>query len=94
MPDYKTLKPGDRIGIIAIPKPDLEQMAQRMREGKPDAQATVRILQRLRDRKKILRIDHIDEYGYPWFDVEFRNKKGTWEHHSLAVMDNASWDFS
>lgn len=92
MADPCTLKLGDRIRILAVPAADAAQAAAAMRRGDPLAQWTMRILQRLADRKDIVRIDEIDEYGKPWFRYQFRNKRGTWEHHTVAVMDSASWE--
>ena len=92
MPDPRALKLGDRIRIIAIPTGDAAQAADAMRRGDPLFQWTMRILQRLADRKDIVRIDAIDEYGQPWFSYQFRNKRGAWEHHTLVVMDADSWE--
>jgi len=92
VPDPRTLHVGDRIRIVACPKADVAQMAVAMRRGNPDAQFTVRILQRLADRRQVVCIDQIDEYGKPWFSYRFRNKRGRQEEHSLAVMDEASWE--
>ena len=92
MPNPSTLKQGDRIRILAIPAADSAQAAAAMRRGDPLAQWTMRILQRLADRKDIVRIDTIDEYGQPWFSYHFRNKRGAWEYHTVAVMESASWE--
>ena len=92
MPNPSTLKPGDRIRILAIPAADSAQAAAAMRRGDPLAQWTMRILQHLADRRDIVRIDEIDEYGAPWFSYQFRNKRGAWEYHTVAVMDSDSWE--
>ena len=92
MPDPSTLKVGDRIRILSVPTADAVDAAAKMRRADPFAQWTMRILQRLADRKDIVRIDTIDEYGQPWFSYHFRNKRGAWEYHSLAIMEPDSWE--
>ena len=38
-------------------------------------------------------LHRIDEYGYPWFDVVLKDADGTVHEHSLAIMEDDSWDF-
>ena len=95
MPDRRALKPGDRIRIIAIPEQDLEQRRRQQRAGRriDKDMDTIRILQKLRDKRRVCVIREIDEWGYPWIDYVFKNKQGRWEDHSLAIMDDASWAY-
>lgn len=92
MPDRGSLRVGDRIRILRVPAQDLAAMANAMRQGRRDPQWTVRVLQRLADRRHLVRIDDIDEYHTPWFSYSFKNKANTWEHHRVAVMENDSWE--
>jgi hypothetical protein len=69
-------------------------MADAMRREDPLAQWTTRVLQRLADRRQVVRIDQIDEYGTPWFSYSFKNKSASWEHHHLAVMEDGSWELA
>jgi hypothetical protein len=92
MPDPHDLRIGDRIRCVRIPTGDLVDLRKRQRCGVPWAHDTVRILQRLADRRQVVAIDDVDEYGTPWFSYAFRNKTGRWEYHRLAVMDASSWE--
>ncbi len=92
MPSRALLQAGDKIRIVRVPAHDLVNCANAMRSGKPWAQHTVRILQRLADRKQVVRIYEIDEYGNAWFATCFKNKHNAWEEHFLALMEDDSWE--
>jgi hypothetical protein len=83
---------GNRIRILAVPALDMRAMAEAMRRKDPLAQWTTRVLQRLADRRHVVRIDEIDDHGTPWFPYSFKNKSNEWEHHHLAVMEDDSWE--
>ena len=68
-------------------------MAKAMQRKDPLAQWTTRVLQRLADRKHIVRIDTIDEYATPWFTYTFKNKANSRELHCIAIMEDDSWEF-
>jgi hypothetical protein len=93
MPDRKLLKVGDLIRVIAIPPFDLAQMYDGLAKGMPDPGFTVRVIQHLKDTRKIRRVVSVDEYGNAWIEVKLRNKKHqSMEEHSLAIMDDESWE--
>jgi hypothetical protein len=80
----KDLKAGDRIRIFAVTG-----------QGNPNLYLhpdTRRVYKKLIARKGSVRIYWIDEYGSPWYWCRFKRKNGTWEYHSLSVMDtDANW---
>jgi len=92
MPSRAHLHAGDRIRILRVPAHDLVNCAHAMREGRPWAQSTVRVLQRLADRRQVVRIYEVDEYGNAWFASCFKNKRNVWEEHFLAIMEDDSWE--
>jgi len=74
------LNVGDRVRIVSIPG-----------EGIPGyilMPETRRVFKRLIARRRPVRIARIDEYGSPWYDCRFRNRKGRVEYHSLSIMEN------
>ncbi len=85
MPDWKKLRVGDRIRIIAVPAGDQAQYKETKRTF------TVRVLWRLIAKRTIVTINRIDEYAHPWFDYTFKNHRGRLEYHSLTVCDDDSW---
>jgi len=85
MPDWRRLRVGDRIRIVAVPRWDQEQYDQTGEDF------TFRVLKRLADRKTVRVIARIDEYDHPWIDYRFRNKSGKMEYHTLTVCHNDSW---
>jgi hypothetical protein len=85
---YKALKVGDKIRFVRLPTLDREQY-----EHTGD-DFTVRVIQKLISEAVVCSIGRIDEYGYPWFDYEMVAEDGETEHHSLAVMDDESWELA
>jgi len=65
-------------------------------EGVPGyfmVQETLRLFKRLVAKGTVLRIYTIDEYKNPWARVRFKNQRGRWEVHDLAVFDDdADWE--
>jgi hypothetical protein len=75
------LKPGDTIMVIKIPS-SVTSMPASMRDG-PDG--TLRVFQRIKDRGRWHKIDEVTTHGTVWISYAFRNKKGRFEYHRLAV---------
>jgi len=87
MPDWRRLRVGDKIRIVAV-RPYIQE-----EYGRTGDDFTFRVLKRLADRQTIRVIARIDEFGQPWFDYRFRNDAGEMEDHALAVCDDDSWVF-
>jgi hypothetical protein len=51
---------------------------------------TRRLYKRLIERGRPVRVWFVDEWKTPWISCRFRDKKGNWEWHSLAIDDD-SW---
>lgn len=49
-------------------------------------------LERIIASDPIVTIDHVDEFGAPWFKRELIADDGTMEYHSLTITDNDSWE--
>jgi len=92
MPDRRALKVGDRIRLVTVPEADLEQRERELRESAEDAGWTADTIERIIKQDPIVTISRIDEYGLPWFDYELRREDGTSEYHSLAIMEDDSWE--
>jgi len=72
------LKVGDRVLIIGIPG-----------QGRPNYYLhpdTRRVYKKLIKRNRPVRIKTIDEFG-PWYECRFRRNNGTYEVHSLNIID-------
>jgi hypothetical protein len=95
MRDYRDLRVGDRVVIVEIPKSDLDQYKLESSLGLNDAPSieTVAVLQRLISLKKVCKITHVDEYGFPWFDYSFGNSIKVLQCGSLNISENQSWRF-
>lgn len=80
----KKLKVGDKIRILDVPGKDIP--------GYYIHKDTVRVYKKIVARKRAVRISNIDEYDQPWYTCKFRCNNGTWEWHSLVVMeDDTNW---
>jgi len=78
--DTSDLEIGDRIRIVRMPG-----------EGIADYflhEDTRRVFKKLIARGSSVRIARKDEYGVPWYDCRFRRRNGTWEFHTLAVLES------
>ena len=84
--DWKTLRVGDRIRIIAVPLTD-----QKHFDDSGDNE-TYQVLRQLVDTRSVCTIEFIDSTGYPWITCHFRNPCGELEEHGLAIWDNESWE--
>ena len=85
MPDWRRLRVGDRVRIVAIPRADAEQYR---RTG--DA-FTVRVLRRLIRTRSVRTISRIDENGCPWFEYRKRTRGARTHYHALMIFDDESW---
>ena len=85
MPDWRRLRVGDSIRIVAIPVGDETQFRE------TGNAFTVRVLRRLIRTGSVRTISRIDECGYPWFEYRIRTRAGRTEYHSLLISDDESW---
>lgn len=85
MTKRSALKIGDRILLTQIPAFDLAS-----KSDEPDSLNTVEIIRILIDQQSVVIIDHIDEYGNPWFSADIEIS-GEVQHHTLAIMDDDYW---
>lgn len=92
MPDRTKLKVGDRIHLPAVPEIDQRQKQEEIKRGLTDAGWTADTIERILQQNPVVTINRIDEWGSAWFDYEL-NQKGASEFHSLAIMDDGSWEF-
>jgi hypothetical protein len=84
---WEQLLVGDCIRIVRVPA-CVWAMPLRTRDG---PEGTLRIYQKLIDKRVLLRVCEIDGQGIPWIRYTFRNKQQQWEYHWLAVNDD-SWE--
>ena len=94
MPDYRSLKIGDRIRLLRVPAADVRQRERERGEGLADAGWTAETIERIIRHDPIVTISRIDEYGQPWFDCELITDAGAVEEHTLAVLDDDSWTWA
>jgi len=93
VPDRKQLCPGDTIRIVRVPQADLDQRERELVEKKvEDPGMTANALEKLIVTSPIVTIDHIDEYGFPWFECKLLDEFGREEIHSFAIMEDESWE--
>ena len=92
MPDHTALKVGDSIRLLRVPNGDLRQRERERREGIEDAGWTADTIERIIAQNPVVTIDRIDEYGLLWFDVRLLCDNGAVEEHSIAIMEDESWE--
>jgi len=73
------LKVGDRVRILSVPGEG--------RSGYYIHRDTVRVYRKLLERKRLVRICRVDEFG-PWYHCRFRGRDGKLESHRLLVADD------
>jgi len=73
------LKIGDKIRIVAVPGEGIK--------GYTIHPETVQVYKDVIARKRSVRISKIDEYGRPWYNVQFK-VDGHWDWHSLCIMSS------
>lgn len=83
--DWRRLRVGDRVRIVAIPVADEKQLRE------TGNAFTVRVLRRLIRTRSVRTITKIDEWGSPWFEYRMRGRGGRTEYHSLIISDDESW---
>lgn len=76
-----------------MPTGDLQQRERELREAREDAGYTADTIERIIAQDAVVTIVEIDEYGYPWFRYDLRREDGTVEEHSLAIMEDESWEW-
>jgi hypothetical protein len=92
MPDRTKLQIGDRLRVLAVPTADLQQREREIFARSEDAGSTANAIERIIKERPLVEIARVDEYGSAWFDVELRDETGNVEYHSLAIMDDDSWE--
>jgi hypothetical protein len=93
MPEWKTLKAGDRVRLLCVPKSDLKQREHEISVGAEEASSTADTLEEIIASNPIVTINHVDEFGAPWFKRELTADDGTIHYHSLTITDDDSWEF-
>lgn len=83
------LQIGDRIRLLHVPETDLAARARE--EADPEWVPTATVLEHLIATQPVQVIDEIDRYGHPWFSAHFV-WGGEPQEHSIALMDEASWE--
>lgn len=86
------LRPGDQIRLLCIPAADLQQRERELREGSELAGWTADTIERIIARDPVVVISRIDELATPWFDVELTTESGEAEQHTIAIMEDESWE--
>lgn len=92
MPNRAQLREGDRIRLLCVPAFDLQQRQRELHEGMEDAGSTATTIERIIAEDPIVEIVEIDRYGTPWFERELTASDGAVEYHSVAVLDDDSWE--
>jgi len=92
MPDRSRLRVGDRIRIVGVPDGDGRQRGRELAAKFPYAGWTADTLERLVRSNQVVVIDVIDDFGQAWFDFKVPSADGSLEEHSIAVMDDESWE--
>ena len=91
MPDRNALRVGDRIRLLRVPTPDLEQRARLISEGKAVDDSTANIIERIIESTPVVEIESVHN-DCPWFEVALPHANGIVEYHSIAVIDDDSWE--
>jgi hypothetical protein len=93
MPDWKSLKVGDRIRLLCVPRADLEQRAEEVRRGTQMAGCTADGIERIIKPNPVVVVAYIDEYGCPYYERQLPSANGEIESHTLSITENESWEF-
>lgn len=94
MPDRTKLRIGDRIRLLAVPKCDLDQRLREINAGTEDAGWTADTIEQILRQDPVVTISSIDEYGKPWFEYQLRSQDGEVAEHSIAIIEDDSWEFT
>jgi hypothetical protein len=90
--NWRKLRAGDRVRLLRVPEADLRQRKEEVRRGAEMAGWTADTLERILALDPVVTIDHVDEYGAPWFNYELIGEDGQPEHHSLTITEDESWE--
>lgn len=90
---WRTLKPGDRIRLLCVPDSDLRQREQELLNGAEMAGWTADTLERIIALDPVVTINHVDEYGMPWFEYQLTGDGGRVDYHSLGITEDESWEY-
>lgn len=93
MPDWRSLRVGDRVRLLRVPGADLAQRERELRDGAEMAGWTADTIERIIATDPIVIIREIDEFGVPWFERQLPSADGNIEYHSLTITDDESWEF-
>jgi len=75
---------------MAVPEADLRQRERELQIPEfEDPGWTADTIERILRTDPVVQIDRIDEFAMPWFNYVFPG--GEW--HTLAIMDDVSWDY-
>jgi hypothetical protein len=90
--NWRKLRAGDRVRLLRVPESDLRQRDDEVRRGAEMSGWTADTLERILAIDPVVTIDHVDEFGAPWFRYELVNEDGQVEHHSLTITEDESWE--
>ena len=86
--DWKNLKVGDKIRIVAIP--GFDENGKKIK-GYTIYGETITAYKKLIARKRPVRIYEIDEWGNPWFQFRFK-ERDEWHTHIMAIFkEDDNW---
>lgn len=91
MPDFHSLKAGDRIRLLSVPAHDLAQRKEELQRGVEMAGWTADTIEQIIEQCPVVEISRVDEYGHPWFECDVMTSDGV-ERHTLNISDNESWE--
>lgn len=74
--EWKRLRIGDKIRFVALPTGYSRHNCHR---------DTLRAYRTLIERRRPVRIHHLDELKMPWVHFRVRRSDGTWDHHYLLI---------
>jgi hypothetical protein len=94
MPNWRTLKVGDRIRLLGVPAADQRQRDEEVALGSEDAGYTADIIARIVAQSPLVTIAQIDEFGQPWYRADVRLDDGTTEEHWMAVCHDDAWELA
>ena len=81
---WRELRAGDRIRFVALP-------SEWDRPGFYVHSDTRRLVRRLIERGRSLRVCQVDEWGVPWVACRFCRPAGNWEYHDLGIFEETGW---
>jgi hypothetical protein len=92
MPDWRSLKVGDRVRLLRVPAPDLEQRSSELFSNAEMAGWTADTIEKIISLDPIVTIDRVDDFGAPWYSKVLIGDDGNEYHHSLTITDGDSWE--